>query len=534
MIFIYFILIFFLFFFSFFFFTTYNSIFKFLLIFLFFFSLYIYFFLSYLPFLVYPLYDIRDFMEFNPLNNFFSKNFFFESRRLFFSLDSDIIHEFPFFFNFDFELDFLNISLILLSTFLIIICIIISWNYILVYLGEYLSLFIFLNFILITFFSTIDLFFFFFLFEITLLPMYLIISIWGSRKRKIHASYVFFFFTLFGSFLMFLTIAQLFAIFKTSDFFILHLLLNHLEMLNYFLFEFNYNIIGYVSPKIDLFLLKYFWISFFIGFCVKIPIYPFHIWLPEAHVEANTAGSVILAGILLKMGVYGLFRILLFFFPALSIFFSPILFTLCLIGILYTSLITLFQIDIKKIIAYSSVSHMGYCVLGLSVISITASSGSFFIMLSHGLISSLLFILIGLLYERLGTRLISHISGISNLLPQFSFFFFLALLSNMSFPITSGFIGELLVLLGVIHYSFFSTFLAGIGTIFCGIYSIWLITRLCFGSSIFSLNENLFFFDLTFREFLVVFFFIFLIFGFGSFPNIILNPFFEFGLRIRY
>ena len=365
--------------------------------------------------------------------------------------------------------------------------------------------------------------------------MYLIISVWGSRKRKIHASYVFFFFTLFGSLLMFISIGNLCALFKTSDIFLLHLLLNHLERLNFFSLSILQDLNLTTFPVyFDLIFLKFFWFSFFVGFCVKIPIYPFHIWLPEAHVEASTAGSVILAGILLKMGVYGLFRILLFFFPLLSIYFSPLILVLCLIGILYTSFITLFQNDIKKIIAYSSVSHMGYCVLGLTINSIHGISGSFFIMLSHGLISSLLFILVGSLYERFSTRLVQHYSGLSSFLPQFSFFFLLTLLANMSFPITSGFIGELLVLMGLVEFSLISSILATVGAIFCGFYTIWLYTRICHGPFLATINEVSFFFDVSLREFLIMSLFLFLIFGFGCFPNFFLGSILEFGLRLRY
>ena len=273
-------------------------------------------------------------------------------------------------------------------------------------------------------FCVVDLFLFYIFFEILLIPMFLLIGIWGSRERKIKASYFFFFFTFLGSIFMLLCIFLIYSYVGSTDILIIA---------SYF---FN------VKNQI------FFFFFFFFTFSIKIPIVPLHLWLPEAHVEAPTSGSIFLAGILLKLGTYGLIRFCFLFFPDACIFFSPLILTLSILGIFYISMLAIRQNDIKKIIAYSSISHMNYIVLGMFSFELIGLEGSIFLMMCHGLVSSALFCSIGILYDRYKTRLILYYSGIINFMPLFSFFFFFFFCANISFPGTCSFIGEFFTLFG--------------------------------------------------------------------------------------
>jgi proton-translocating NADH-quinone oxidoreductase chain M len=394
-------------------------------------------------------------------------------------------------------LDGISLFFIILTSFLMPLCFLVSWINISYRIQEFLLLMLLTEFFLINVFSVLDLFFFYLFFESILIPMFLIIGIWGSRQRKIHASYQFFLYTLLGSLLMLLGIIYIFMSLGTTDISLI------------MLFEFN----EYTQ--------LYLWLCFFCSFAVKIPMLPFHIWLPEAHVEAPTSGSVLLAGLLLKMGGYGILRFLLPIFNYANYYFMPLIFTMSIIAIIYSSLTTIRQLDLKKIIAYSSVAHMNYVTLGIFSYEIQGIEGCLFLMLSHGLVSSALFICVGILYDRYKSRVLKYYGGIVQLMPFLAFFFFFFSLANMSFPGTSSFIGELLVLISCFSINTFLAFYACFGMILNGIYVIWLYNRLFFGI-LNSANLN-FYSDINKREFLLLFIFSFFIIVFGISPNLILD-----------
>jgi len=289
---------------------------------------------------------------------------------------------------------------------------------------EYFIIFLVLESVLIGIFSSLDLLVFYLLFEAVLIPMYFLIGVFGSRERKIRASYLLFLYTLISSVIMFLAILFLYSQFGTTNYLLLYTL------------------------KLESFSEKLCWLAFFSSFAVKMPLIPFHIWLPEAHCEAPTGGSVILAGVLLKLGGYGFLRYSLILFPESSAFFTPFIFILSIFGIIYASVSTLQQIDLKKIIAYSSVGHMGLVTIGIFSSNIQGIIGSVFLMLSHGITASALFLSVGFLYDRYSTRIIKYYGGLSSTMPIFSVFFVIFNLANLGLPITSNFIGEFFVLIG--------------------------------------------------------------------------------------
>jgi NADH-ubiquinone oxidoreductase chain 4 len=321
--------------------------------------------------------------------------------------------------------------------------------------------------------------------------MFILIGVWGSRQRKIHAVYQLFFYTLIGSLFMLLGILTIYSHIQTTDVRILS------------------------NTNFSFYRQLFLWGSFFLAFSVKVPLFPFHIWLPEAHVEAPTVGSVILAGVLLKLGAYGLFRFVIPLFADATYFFLPLLYTLCLLGIIYTCCSTVRQVDLKKIIAYASVSHMSFVILGLFTSTIQGVAGSIFLMLSHGIVSSGLFFLIGCLYDRYKTRVLRYYTGLVHTMPVFSFLFFFLILSNISFPGTSSFIGEFLVLVGLFENNFFAAFVATFSIILTAVYSIWLFNRVVFGSYLPLHCVGLKFSDLSKKESLVGFIFCFIALIFG-------------------
>ena len=265
----------------------------------------------------------------------------------------------------------------------------------------------------------------------------------------------------------------------------------------------------------------FFWVAFFASFSVKIPMIPFHIWLPEAHAEAPTAGSVILAGVLLKMGGYGFLRFSIPLFPLATLYFTPLVYTLSAIAAVYASLTTLRQIDLKKIIAYSSVAHMGFVTIGIFTLNVQGIEGSIILMLSHGLVSSALFLCVGILYDRYKTRIIKYYSGLVQVMPVFVIFFFFFSFCNIGFPGTSSFIGELLVLIGSFQSNIFLTFVTSLSIILSACYSIWLLNRVSFGSL--KLLYLRTFQDISRREFFILSPLVLLVLWMGLMPNYFLN-----------
>nr|YP_011017675.1 NADH dehydrogenase subunit 4 [Centroceras gasparrinii]WQF69498.1 NADH dehydrogenase subunit 4 [Centroceras gasparrinii] len=394
-------------------------------------------------------------------------------------------------------LDGISLFFIILTAFLINICILISWNSVNFYLKEYLIAFLMLEFCLIQVFCVLDLFLFYIFFESVLIPMFLIVGVWGSRIRKIRAAYQLFIYTLTGSLLMLLGLIYIYFEIGTFDYQVLS------------------------SIKFSTSIQSILFLSFFASFAVKIPMVPFHIWLPEAHAEAPTAGSVILAGILLKLGGYGFLRFSLVLFPFASMFYAPLIFLLSLLAVIYASLTTLRQVDLKKIIAYSSVSHMGFVTIGIFSFNTQGIEGSILLMLSHGLVSSALFLCIGILYDRYKTRVLKYYSGLTQVMPLFICFFLFFSFANIGFPGTSSFIGEILILIGALKINLSLTFFMTFGVILSAAYSIWLLNRVGFGSL--NLNYLNYFQDMSRREFWLLFPILMSVLWLGLLPSLFLN-----------
>nr|YP_010835030.1 NADH dehydrogenase subunit 4 [Cryptomonas gyropyrenoidosa]WFQ82705.1 NADH dehydrogenase subunit 4 [Cryptomonas gyropyrenoidosa] len=399
--------------------------------------------------------------------------------------------------NFFLGVDGISLFFIILSSLLTWICLLNSWASITKYIKQYLICFLLMESCLIIVFSSLDILIFYIFFESILIPMFLIIGIWGSRTRKLKAAYQFFLYTLIGSLFMLLGIFYILFETGTTDFQIL-------------------NTISFYEEK-EIIL----WFAFFLSFSVKVPIIPVHIWLPEAHVEAPTAGSVILAGILLKMGTYGLLRFSLCLFPYASTYFAPFVFMLGSISVVYSSLTTLRQIDLKKIVAYSSVAHMAFVICGIFTFNTYGIEGSLLIMLSHGFISSGLFLCIGVLYDRYHSRLIKYFSGLVQVMPSFSTFFLIFSMSNLGFPGTSSFCGEFLSLTGCFHSNTTITFIISIGMVLSAGYSLWLCNRVLFGPLTATYLEHPL--DITLKEFAILMPLVLCIIWMGVYPEIFLS-----------
>ncbi len=360
------------------------------------------------------------------------------------------------FIKFKFGIDGISILFILLTAFIIPICIFSCINSVKTRLKEFLIALLVLETFIIGVFCSLDLVIFYLFFEAGLIPMFLIIGIWGG-PRKVYSAFKFFLFTLLGSVLMLVAIIAIYWISGTTD-----------------ITEINQMGI----PSEYQYLL---WLAFFSSFAVKLPMWPVHTWLPDAHVEAPTAGSVVLAAILLKMGGYGFIRFSVGMFPVASEYFTPLIFSLSVIAVIYTSLIALMQKDMKKLIAYSSVAHMGYVTIGIFTFNKQGIEGSIVQMFSHGLISAALFLSVGVLYDRTHSRLIKTYGGIVNLMPKYSFLFMIFVLGTLGLPGTSGFVGEFLVLVGVFKVNYLVAILSSIGVILAAAYILWLYKRVVFG-----------------------------------------------------
>ncbi len=355
-------------------------------------------------------------------------------------------------------IDGISILFIVLTAFIIPICIVSCIISIKKRLNEFLIAILVLETFILGVFCSLDLIIFYLFFEAGLIPMFLIIGIWGG-PRKIYSAYKFFLFTLLGSVLMLAAIIFIYWSIGTTDYTEIYKL---------------------KIPKEYQYIL---WLAFFSSFAVKTPMWPVHTWLPDAHVEAPTAGSVILAAILLKMAGYGFIRFSLGMFPVASEFFTPLVFCLSIIAIIYTSLVALMQDDMKKLIAYSSVAHMGFVTLGIFTFNKQGIEGSIFQMISHGIISAALFLCVGVLYDRTSSRMIKSFGGVVNYLPNFSLIFLIFVLGALGLPGTTGFIGEFLVLLGAFKINYLVAILASTGVVLCAAYMLWMAKRVIFGKT---------------------------------------------------
>src|SRR5882762_7802836 len=405
--------------------------------------------------------------------------------------------------------DGISLWLVLLTTLLMPIAILSSWTSI---QKRQLSYYMFLLLLLsamIGVFVSLDLLLFYLFFEASLVPMFFLIGIWGG-ERRIYAAVKFFIYTAVGSLLMLVGIIALYLIHQKAT----------------GIGTFDYTVMietlktnaGAMSPRAEFWLF----LAFAFAFCIKVPLWPFHTWLPDAHTEAPTAGSVILAGVLLKMGTYGLLRFNFGLFPNASRQFAPIMITLAVIGIIYGALVAMVQPDVKRLVAYSSVSHMGFVVLGLFSFTEQGMQGALYQMLSHGVSTGALFLFVGMIYERRHTRMISDFGGLARPMPWFSTLFIIASLSSIGLPFLNGFVGEFLIMLGswtsnAAQHAWIVTMLAGTGVIWAAVYMLWMLQRVVFGTKTSNANAKLA--DLNWREMGLVLPLIALMLFMGVFPG---------------
>ena len=352
--------------------------------------------------------------------------------------------------------DGISMLFVILTTFLMPACILASWESVKKRVKEYMIAFLVLETLMIGVFCALDLVLFYVFFEGGLIPMFLIIGIWGGARR-VYASYKFFLYTLLGSVLMLVALMAMYWQAGTTD------------------------IPTLMQQNFSIEMQKWLWVAFFASFAVKMPMWPVHTWLPDAHVEAPTAGSVILAGILLKMGGYGFLRFSLPMFPVASHDFAPFVFTLSVVAIVYTSLVALVQEDMKKLIAYSSVAHMGFVTMGIFTMTTQGIQGGIFQMLSHGIVSGALFLCVGIIYDRMHTREIAAYGGLVNRMPFYAMTFMIFTLANVGLPGTSGFVGEFLTLVAAFEVNTWVAFFAAFGVILSAAYALWLYRRVVFG-----------------------------------------------------
>jgi NADH-quinone oxidoreductase subunit M len=392
--------------------------------------------------------------------------------------------------------DGISLPFVLLTALLMPLCILASWTSIKERVKEYMIAFLVLETLMLGVFTSLDLVLFYLFFEGGLIPMFIIIGVWGG-PRRVYASFKFFLYTLAGSLLMLLAMMAIYWQAGTTD---IPTLLQH---------DFPRD------------MQVWLWFAFLASFAVKLPMWPVHTWLPDAHVEAPTAGSVILAGILLKMGGYGFLRFSLPMFPLASAEFAPLIFALSVVAIIYTSLVALAQEDVKKLIAYSSVAHMGFVTIGVFTLTMQGLQGGIFQMLSHGIVSAALFLCVGVIYDRMHTREIAAYGGLADRIPLYAFCFMVFTLANVGLPGTSGFVGEFLSLAGAFRINTWVAVLATTGVILSAAYALWLYGRLMFGKL--EKPSLRFIKDLTWREIAVMAPLVLLTILFGFYPAPILD-----------
>jgi NADH-quinone oxidoreductase subunit M len=403
--------------------------------------------------------------------------------------------------------DGISLWLVLLTTLLMPIAILASWTAIQKRQLSYYMFLLLLAGAMVGVFVSLDLLLFYLFFEASLVPMFFLIGIWGG-ERRIYAAVKFFIYTAVGSLLMLVGIIALYYIFGTFDYVLI------LETMR--------SNAGALSPRGEFWLF----LAFAFAFCIKVPLFPLHTWLPDAHTEAPTAGSVILAGVLLKMGTYGLLRFNLGLLPDMSRKFAPVMITLAIIGIIYGALVAMVQPDVKRLVAYSSVSHMGFVVLGLFSFTELGMQGALYQMLNHGVSTGALFLFVGFIYERRHTRMISDFGGLATPMPWFSTFFVIASLSSIGLPFLNGFVGEFLILIGswttnAIQHAWIATMLAGTGVIWAAVYMLWMLQRVVFGKVTHAENAKLL--DLNAREIGLLIPLLVLMLFMGVYPRVFLD-----------
>ena len=395
-------------------------------------------------------------------------------------------------------IDGISLFFVLLSTLLTPICILASWESIHVRVKEYMVAFLVLETFMVGMFTALDLALFYVFFEGVLIPMFLIIGVWGG-PRRVYAAFKFFLYTLLGSVLMLLAIIAIYWQLGTTD---LVVAMERLQL------PFSWQC--------------YLWLAFFASFAVKVPMWPVHTWLPDAHVEAPTAGSVILAGVLLKMGGYGFLRLSIPLLPEATQYFAPLVFFLSCVAVVYTSLVALVQEDMKKLIAYSSVAHMGYVTIGAFALNMQGVQGSIFQMLSHGIVSAALFLCVGVVYDRLHTREIAAYGGLVQRMPRYAFTFLFFTLASVGLPGLSGFVGEFLVLLGAFKVNTWVAFFAATGLILGAAYALWLYRQIVFGELTKEKLKTML--DMNRREIAVFLPLVLLTLWMGIYPSSFLDP----------
>ena len=394
-----------------------------------------------------------------------------------------------------FGFDGVSLFFFVLTNLLMFLCFLFIWHEKI--LKEYTLNLLIIQLLLLLVFSVLDLFFFYIFFEAILIPMYFLIGFWGSRERRVRATYLLFFYTLFGSLCMLLGLIYIYIHTGTLSF-------------------------EYLLTKVfSLQEQTWLWLAFFLSFASKIPLFPLHIWLPEAHVEAPTVGSVLLAGILLKLGVYGFFRFSLTFFSEASLFFSPTIYLFSIIGVIYASLNAVRQMDLKRIIAYSSIAHMNLVVLGIFSFNIIGLDGSILQSISHGFVSSAMFLLIGILYDRYHSRQLYYYGGLVHFMPLFATYFLIFTMANIALPGTSSFVGEFLLLLGIFKTNTLCSIMGATGIILCGTYSLWLYNRIIFGNI--KSSYMILYKDLTIKDFILLFPLLTCVIIMGIYPTIFSN-----------
>jgi NADH-ubiquinone oxidoreductase chain 4 len=395
-------------------------------------------------------------------------------------------------------IDGLSLYFVLLTTFTMPICILASWENVRHSLKYYLIALLMVETLLIALFVVLDLVLFYVFFESVLIPLFLIVGIWGASENRIRASFLLFLYTLFGSLFMLLAFIIIIYNIGTSD----------LQMLSFVDISFENQ--------------KLLWLAIFLSFAIKTPLVPFHMWLPRAHVEAPLAGSIILAGLILKLAVYGFLRILLPLLPEATSYFSPLVITIAVITLIYSSLTTLRQTDFKCLVAYSSIAHMSVVVVGIFSNTIQGIEGGIMLSIAHGFVSPALFMLVGgVLYDFYHTRVIRYYRGLVIYMPLFTVFFFLFTCANMAVPLSSNWIGEFLCLIGIFQVSPIAGLLMSTGIVFSAAYSIWIFNRICFGAFSPYLSKKKI--DLSRREYIILLTLLIPTIVFGVYPNIILN-----------